>query len=232
MNVTRLPPNVPRLAAPPCLLLVALVWFSPLSVVAQGASAPASIAIVYDTSRTVAGSRDGRREAERGKHLFEALKNFVRQGHEMSEYFVVGFDTRPRVILDGSRDREEVLAALSKLASGPHEGATALFDACHLGAGKIAQGRYAKKAIIVISDGVDTASERTALDAQRALSQAGAVVYTVHIGRLTVNEVELYRIGTARLDKLASAAGGLSFRPKKAVEMEKAFATIAERLRD
>jgi len=109
--------------------------------------------------------------------------------HEGDEYFLIAFNERPQVLLDGTHDGTSVVDRLS--IAEPH-GATALYDACYLGVEKLTTSSYAKHALLLISDGEDNNS-RYMLDQVRKL--------------LRESDVTVYSIGIADLINLTGKAG-------------------------
>src|SRR5215470_17024792 len=103
---------------------------------------PASIGIVFDTSNSMSA----------GKIMLakEALARFIQTSHEQDEYFLIGFDSNPHLLLDGARDGQAVLDRFNNIYP---KGRTALYDAVYLGVEKVSRGVYPKRAIILISDG-------------------------------------------------------------------------------
>src|SRR5579875_1742713 len=61
-------------------------------------------------------------------------------------------------------------------------GQTALFDAIVQGLVKVEQGRWPKRALLVMTDGMDNASTYTLPDVIAAARRAGVLIYTVGLG--------------------------------------------------
>ena len=72
-------------------------------------------------------------------------------------------------------------------------GDTALYDALDESLRKIKRGKYQKKAILLITDGVDNSSNHTLSEAVEAAKRSRVAVYTVGLlsvsGGLTMNAV-------------------------------------------
>jgi Ca-activated chloride channel family protein len=111
--------------------------------------APLSIGIVFDLS----GSMSSKFVRAR-----KALSEFLRTCNPQDEFFVVGFNDRPAVIVDYTSDVEDVEARMVMLRP---ENRTALIDAMYLGVNKLKQAKYDRKALLVISDGGDNRSRYT-----------------------------------------------------------------------
>lgn len=179
------------------------------------ADAPASVAIVFDLSSSMSAGKINRAR--------EALARFIQTSHQEDEYFLIGFRDHAEVLLAGTRDSE---ALLQRIASLRPEGETALYDGVALALKQVAQGRYAKRALIVISDGEDNHSRTTYHQVRRQLQEANVTIWTVLIGPLLPRSN-----GGAVLDKLAAVSGGKSFFPRNAEKMNEDFEQIALELR-
>jgi Ca-activated chloride channel family protein len=181
--------------------------------------APASVAVVFDTSASMRGSKIAKAK--------EALADFIQTGHARDEYFLIDFDSQARLLLDRTRDGDAILRKLTYLE--PH-GNTALYDAVYLGIEKVMRGAYPKRAILLISDGEDNDSHYTFNELRRNLRESDVTIYAIgatrdflpHKGSLN---------GRETLEELASVSGGKAFFPSGASEMIEAFERIALELR-
>jgi Ca-activated chloride channel family protein len=176
---------------------------------------PAAVGVVLDVSGSMAGAK-----IERAR---EALRRFIQTSHEEDEYFLIGFNQYPQLLLEGSPGSEAMAARISGIE--PH-GATALYDAVAFGLGEIKRSRLQKRALIVISDGEDNRSRLGVGDVRRMLRESDVTVYTVLTGPLLPRS----NAGMV-MDELASASGGKSYFPVNAEKMSEAFEHIALELR-
>src|SRR6266508_3720219 len=177
--------------------------------------APAAVGVVLDVSGSMTGAKIRRAR--------EALRRFIQTSHEEDEYFLIGFNQHPQLLLDGVGGSEAMAARIS--GTEP-QGATALYDAVAFGLGEIKRSRLQKRALIVISDGEDNRSRRNLGDVRRMLRESDVTVYTVLIGPLLPRS----NAGMV-MDELASASGGKSFFPGNDEKMSEAFEQIALELR-
>lgn len=230
--------KLPTSASLGCALALALAVPAPRAAEARqgaaAASSPLSLAIVYDTSASAADNSGRSRRAFAGKKaLFAALADFVRREHPQNEYFVIRFDTVPRVVLDGTTDKEVALKAISKLSSASPEGATSLFDACLLAVGKVAKGRHDRRAIILIGDGKDTVSAGGMEDVVASLARSGVALYAINIDRPSPKQPSLdsSRLSNEVLGRMAAASNGELFGLGGDQDRVVAFEVIAARLR-
>jgi len=110
----------------------------------------------------------------------------------------------------------------------PEEGTTAIWDAVALTASdvlnKTADPR--RRAIILLTDGLDTSSRLRRSDAIDRVLAAEAVVYAIGIG-----DSKQEGVNKNVLRELAERTGGRAFFPKKSGDLEAAFSEIEQELR-
>ena len=140
---------------------------------------------------------------------------------------VIAYDLRPEILSDFTKDRRKTYAALQRLrTTGFSEAALfdALTDTCERMSG--IEGR---KAIVLISTGLDTISKLNYGEARRIVQDAGVTVYAMGMMQLMRQRADAYGAfdgpwgGAARLDFLqadnqlktfARESGGMVFFPK------------------
>jgi Ca-activated chloride channel family protein len=125
-----------------------------------------------------------------------------------------------------SRDLRAVDARL-KLLHG--EAGTALYDALVFGARDL-EPREGRKAVVVVTDGGNTVSKYTIVDALEAAHLADAVIYSVVVMPIT-NEAGRNTGGEHSLQFLAERTGGKIFFPAPGPELDKVFDDIIRELR-
>jgi len=130
---------------------------------------PVSVGIVLDTSNSM---------ERKISTATRAVDRFLRDIHEDDDIFLMTFDGSVKVRQDFTSDREKLWTALQrvKLGSG-----TSLYDAVIQGIDKLRKGKYPKKAVLLISDGVDTASEHDYEVARLAVRESELLVYALGI---------------------------------------------------
>jgi len=114
------------------------------------------------------------------------------------------------------------------LPATPQEGTTAIWDAVALASSQVLAKTHdqRRRAIILLTDGLDTASRLRRSDAINEVLAAEAVVYAIGIGD---SKGEGVNKGVVR--ELAERTGGRAFFPKKTDDLQSAFAEIEKELR-
>ena len=131
--------------------------------------APVTIGIVFDLS----GSMNSKFMRAR-----KALSEFLRTSNPLDEFFVVGFNDRPAVIVDYTSDVDDIEARMVMLKP---ENRTALIDAVYLAMTKLRDAKYERKALLVISDGGDNRSRYTEGELRRLVRESDVQIYSVGI---------------------------------------------------
>jgi Ca-activated chloride channel family protein len=130
---------------------------------------PLTIGIIFDLS----GSMSSKFVRAR-----KALTAFLRTSNPQDEFFVVGFNDRPAVIVDYTSDPDDVEARMVMLKP---ENRTALIDAVYLGIDHLRQAKYDRKALLIISDGGDNRSRYTEGELRRVVREADVQIYSIGI---------------------------------------------------
>src|SRR5436853_2024433 len=112
----------------------------------QDQNVPVSVGILLDTS----GSMD-----RKIRTAVEAVDRFIRRIHQDDEIFLMTFSGRPVLRQDFTDDRDKLSQALRRIIA---TGGTALYDAVADAVTKLGSSRHGKRAILLITDGQDTAS--------------------------------------------------------------------------
>jgi VWFA-related protein len=131
---------------------------------------PISIGIVVDTSGSMAWKLAA---AE------AALQHFVRTLNPRDQFFLIAFSNRAFLLQDFTDNPAGLNHAIGLLHA---YGNTALYDAVVQGLQKVEQGRWPKKALLVMTDGMDNASSYSLNDVIQAGRRAGVLIYTVGLG--------------------------------------------------
>jgi Ca-activated chloride channel homolog len=190
----------------------------------SGEEAPVSMGLVIDTSGSM---------REKLFTVADAARDLIRQMRRDDEAFLVQFNTESDLIQDFTSNRRELEKALGELYAG---GGTALLDAIIATADHAREkGQRRKKALVVITDGLDKNSSTKEKEVIDAMKEDEVQVYLVGF----VDEEEsggFFSRSPAKkakqlLTRLAEDSGGRAFFPTDVSEMPAIAAQIAKELR-
>ncbi len=188
---------------------------------------PITVGLVIDNS----GSMREKRE-----RVNSAALTFVKTSNPQDEVFVVNFNDEYYLDLDKdfTNDLGELKDALERIDS---RGLTAMYDAVIGSLDHLKKGTRDKKVLLVVTDGMDTASRVGNGDGKRGLQVAmleaqksQALVYMV--GLLGDESGRKRRQAREALTRLAEATGGLAFFPETLAEVEPICTQIAHDIRN
>jgi len=114
------------------------------------------------------------------------------------------------------------------LLAPPPEGTTAIWDAVALTSSEVlarSQGQR-RRAIVLLTDGLDTTSRLRRMDAIDRVLSAETVVYAIGIG-----DSKGEGVNKSAVRELAERTGGRAFFPKKQEDLQAAFTEIEQELR-
>jgi len=174
---------------------------------------PLTLGFLIDTSTSMASSLI---EAQR------AADGFLRKLKAKDRAFGVGFATRPYLAMPPTDDLDAVSQALEGMRSA---GATALHDGL-ITALYYFRGYRGQRALILLSDGEDTASNTPWDRALEYAQRSGVAIYPIglNVGALNL-EVR------SHLSNLAEATGGKAFFVDRAEELADVYGEIEHELR-
>lgn len=180
---------------------------------------PVGLGLLLDTSDSMFGQRivDARKVVER--FLFELL-----DGSDQS--FVLAFNHYPHVISRWTSTPNEVREALGALKPS---GGTAIYDALLAALPMLARRTRERAAVLVISDGADTASDASVSQVRKALLRSDAFVYAIAIDspkRQAINT----RVNETALSEITGQSGGRTEVVRDMEGLQAATARIAEEL--
>ncbi|HXB54145.1 MAG TPA: VWA domain-containing protein [Vicinamibacteria bacterium] len=128
----------------------------------SGERRPLRIALALDTSGSME-SKMGQVEA--------ALKHFIDLLEPTDEILVITFNSEVHVVQDFTSDRDLLGSVLDRMEAG---GGTALYDAAFTAIQRVAKSPAESKAVVLVTDGVDTASS-TSFEALLELARRSEV---------------------------------------------------------
>jgi len=132
---------------------------------------PVSLGIALDTSGSMAGEKIHEAQSALDRFMFDLLDR-------EDELFVYLFSNYPRLLQGWTTDRTLLSRALGRVFPN---GGTALYDAVEEAIPLTAKGQNTKKALLIISDGNDTASRASIRDVKQRIRESETLVYAVGI---------------------------------------------------
>jgi len=207
---------------------------------------PVDVILMVDSSSSVANNLDDFRRAAQG---------FAAKLASDDRISLIKFDDRIELLQDWTKSRFQLQRALNRIEPGMF---TRLNDALVLAAREQFGSTQSRRAIIVLTDGVDSGRGSTAEQALQAVLNAQASVYVVSNGEIsraakrsqlnallnsdsvTFNQIRIddLREGLRALDesevkltRLADATGGRIYEPVSFSRLDDAYREVAEELR-
>lgn len=159
---------------------------------------PLSVGLVVDYSLSM---------EPKMRDVLDAVDAFARRGRADDEMFFVRFNNEIAVNGDGGTAFTSDAARLGALARAAEPmGQTALFDAVGEALQHVAEAKWDRKVLVVISDGGDNASGRTAAQVLAQARESQAVIYTIGVRTADDGKKDLNV-----LEQLARRSGGAAF---------------------
>jgi Ca-activated chloride channel homolog len=180
---------------------------------------PVGLGVLLDVSDSMFGKRMLDARAAVDRFLFELLD-------ATDEFFVLGFNHQPRVLTGWTHAPEEVRRALDTIKPF---GGTAVYDAVIESLPVIGRRTRQRAALLVISDGADTASTASLREVRSAMHRSDAFVYAIAIDspeRQAINT----RVNPQALREITGESGGRTEVVQNAAQLNEATARIAEEL--
>jgi len=163
---------------------------------------PFRLGLLVDTSRSVSGALENERKAA-GKFVDQMLTADPKATPTVGkdEAFLLHFDREVELLEDFTNSRDKLHHELDEMGptrreqnsnDGPvtsaddesgqshRHGGTQLYDAIFLASDELMKPQAGRKALVVLSDGVDRGSKDTLNDAVDAADKANVAVYTIY----------------------------------------------------
>ena len=159
----------------------------------QDANQPLTLGLLVDTSRSQTNVLDAERNASRS-FLDQMMVK------EKDKAFLIHFDREVELLQDLTSSREKLQSALellktpsdrersndpndpdnSKSGPGAQHGGTQLYDAVYLASNELMKKQQGRKAIIILSDGVDHGSKTFLDGAIESAQRADTLIYSIY----------------------------------------------------
>jgi Ca-activated chloride channel family protein len=128
---------------------------------------PSSVGIVLDISGSM---RNTLRDAK------EVAQTFVRTMNSDDEFLLLTVSTEPAVTQGFITDTETLARNIDSTRTG---GMTALIDTVYLGLNRMRDARQPRRALLILSDGIDNQSRYTQAELLRMALEADVQIYTI-----------------------------------------------------
>jgi VWFA-related protein len=180
---------------------------------------PIGLGLLLDVSDSMFGQRmvDARAAVER--FLLELL-------NPSDEFFLLAFNHAPHLLTRWTNAADVVRRALDDIRP---TGGTAMYDALLSALPIINQRNRQRAAIVLVSDGADTASDAAVIDVRTALLRSDAFVYAVAIDSPRRQPINT-RVNPVALGEITNQSGGHTAVVHDAEGLAAATARIAEEL--
>lgn len=180
---------------------------------------PVSVGILLDVSK----SMTDKIEKERA-----ALEEFFKNANPEDDYFVITFNDRLHVLSDTAGS---IAGIQTELGLVEPSGSTAMLDAVYLGVSKLANARYSRHALVIISDGGDNSSRYKLREIKELVEESDVMVYAIGIfdfGPLkTFEEV----MGKKWLGTITDVTGGRTIPVEDLTRLPDTAAALSRELR-
>jgi Ca-activated chloride channel family protein len=187
--------------------------------------APVSMGIVLDLSGSMKAFLDTAKES---------LRSLMKDANPADEAFLNAVSTSPRAYSGFTVNLDDILR---RVAFEGASGDTALIDTVYGSLNQLRSGVHTRKALLVISDGMDNHSRYSRQELMEFAMESDAQVYTIAVGNPAapfskpIQQAEEKR-GLLFLDELAAKTGGMSFVVHGQTDIRAAAASIGRALRN
>jgi Ca-activated chloride channel homolog len=186
----------------------------------QQSDLPLRVALMIDASDSI---KYRFRYEQNAAKVF--LKKILRPGKDQA--FVLAFDEHIDLVHDLTDDATSLAQSVKRVKPG---GSTALYDAVVFACNKLKSSPpSARRAVILLTDGVDTASRALLYDAEQAAARAEVTIFALSTNDLSLDP---YPAGEAVMDLIAEPTGGRILPARDESELINAFREVEKALRN
>ena len=188
---------------------------------------PLNIGLLIDTSNSVKLKMPFEKEAA------DAFVSTVTSYRRKDQVLVASFDSDVELHQDFTESLEALYKAIKKLKAG---GYTKMFDAVYRvieeKMATTARSEDVRRIIVVLSDGADTASERSLKEAIEIAQRHDVTIFGISTKNFTgVGSGSVEGEEDKELRRLCEATGGQVFLPSQLIELHRAFTEVAKDIR-
>jgi Ca-activated chloride channel family protein len=198
--------------------------------------APCSVGLVFDASgsmrNTIGFTKD-------------LAKAFFQASNPQDEFFLLTVSTTPEAISGFTTDTEALEKNIELTNSG---GMTALIDTVYLALSRMRGARQPRRAMLIISDGMDNNSRYSKGDLMRVALEADVQIYSIVVDGIVSGfgngvpfrpglaakpiDVARERQGPQMLEEIAEKTGGLHFHASNNPEAREAMIKVGQAIRN
>ena len=180
---------------------------------------PVGLGVLLDISDSMYGRRIDDARAAVDRFLFDLLD-------PADEFFLMVFNHKPRAMTGWTRVQAEVQRALAGLLPS---GGTSIYDTIVESMPLIDVRTRARGALLIISDGADTASTASLRDVRSALLRSDVFIYAIAIDSPERQPINT-RVNAEALREITGESGGRTEIVRSSSDLVEATARIAEEL--
>ncbi len=180
---------------------------------------PLGIGLLLDISDSMFGRRIKDAEDAAERFLLHLLPS-------TDAFFMIAFNHEARVLFGWRTAADGVHDALSRLHPS---GATAIYDAMKVALPYVENRPRERAALVLITDGADTASDITLHDLRPALIRSDAFVYAIGIDTPEPQPIA-HRVNVETLGEITSQSGGHTEVVRDTADLDGAVTNIADEL--
>src|SRR4051812_48588920 len=180
---------------------------------------PLGLGLLLDISESMFGRKIKDAETAVERFLLQLLA-------PADAFFVMAFNHQPRVLFGWKTEPAGVHEALAKLYP---TGSTAIYDAIGAAIPYLENRPRERAALVLITDGADTASDLSLHDLRPALVRTDAFVYAIAIDT-PESQAIAQKVSVPTLNEITGQSGGRTEVVRDTADLQTATANIAEEL--
>lgn len=184
-------------------------------------SGPLSIGILLDVSSS---------QKKHFSAVWEAVKSFLANSARESEFFIITFGEEIRTLSDFADQQ----TTLSRLTPSLPEKRSKVYDAIHYGLAKAQQGKFARRALLLITNGQENGSRISYRDLFREIKKNETQIYCLGVGNTNSDGGDgpgNFQIGHLLLEELAKLTGGTAYDKDKPEQLIAEANLIAQQMK-
>jgi Ca-activated chloride channel family protein len=183
----------------------------PIERFVEGDEVPLSLGIVLDSSGSMNASMARAKESARS-----FLKSALDDGDRA---LLIDFDSRPRLLHPLTDEIDSLVSRFDDIQS---RGSSAVYDAILFGLLQLEE-TSGRKALVLLTDGLDSGSYLTASQCSVVARQAGVPVFVISLGQSLGDLPSHQRL---ELERLAAQTGGATYPIRRAEDIASAYSAI------